>query len=468
MTSRKVFAQLVSLIPFFAVMIKAAQAFAGIEYVIAISVDGGRGDFIRTFIETAPGEFPNLTRLRDQSAFTFNARCDYTESLTIPDHLSMLTGRPVRAPAGLPATTPHGVISDAPSASDTVHNSGVNAAVYKASIFDVVHDHALGTALYMGKLRLQICDRSWDATRGAIDTVSVDNGRDKIDFAMIMEASGTMATAALVANFVAAIETTNLRNFTFFHIADTDYAGHGGTWSTAVGSPYRNTMKQADAWIGQILDAVQNNAALAGKVAVILTADHGGGTPPTNHTDATAADNYTIPFMLMAPGIAGGTSIYNYFENRFDPGTTRPIYTAPQQPMRNGDVANVSAELLGLPNVTGSFMTPEFVKPLVVTRNANAITVTWPVYLTAFALEYSDDLAAGNWTTINARIVESAGQNVFTFTFPPPDTRFFRLRHRSDPLMAGAVTTSSSPKRAKALPKSIRKSGRKLQRSETR
>ena len=69
---------------------------ADIQYVIAISIDGLRGDFLKTFVETAPTEFPNFVRLRNQSAFTFNARCDYTDSITIPDHLCMLTGRPSR------------------------------------------------------------------------------------------------------------------------------------------------------------------------------------------------------------------------------------------------------------------------------------------------------------------------------------------------------------------------------------
>src|SRR4051794_19983414 len=76
----------------------AADARGEVRHVIAISVDGARGDFLKTFIETAPREFPNFTRLRALSASTFNARCDFSESITIPNHLCMLTGRPVRRP----------------------------------------------------------------------------------------------------------------------------------------------------------------------------------------------------------------------------------------------------------------------------------------------------------------------------------------------------------------------------------
>lgn len=415
-----------------AALAPSSRAITQIQYVIAISIDGGRGDYIQNFIDTAPLEFPGFKRLRDMSAYTFNARCDYTESITIPDHLCMITGRPVRQPAGLPATLPHGVISDAPLATETVHNSGLNIGVYKAGIFDMVHDRGFGTALYMGKTRLTICDRSWDATNGALDTTGVDNGRDKIDIGMIVEASGVpTATPGMLANFVAAIQAGTLKNFTLFQIADTDYAGHSGGWSTTVGGGYRNTMKTADGWLVQILDAVQNNAALAGRVAIMLTADHGGGgtTPNNTHTDATLLGNYTIPFFLSAPGIAGGSSIYGWLENRFDPAAARPLYTDARQPMRNGDIANLSTALLGLPSVPGSLMLPELVKPVNVTRNGNDLTVVWPAYLTGWTLEFTDDLPSGVWTTITTGLTDSSGQHVHTVSVPAPEKRFFRL-HR--------------------------------------
>ena len=412
----------------FAALAPASRAITEIQYVIAISIDGGRGDYIQTFIETAPAEFPGLKRLRDMSAYTYNARCDYTESITIPDHLCMITGRPVRQPAGLPTTIPHGVTSDAPAAPETVHNSGSNIGVYKAGIFDVVHDRGLSTALYMGKNRLAICDRSWDATNGAPDTTGADNGRDKIDVGMIVEANGNpAATPGMLANFVAAIQAGTLKNFTLFQIADTDYAGHSGGWSTAAGT-YRNVMRVADGWIGQILDAVQNNAALAGKVAIMLTADHGGGTPGTNHTDATNATNYTIPFFLAAPGIPGGSDIHRMFENRFSPAATRPLYTDARQPMRNGDVANLSTALLGLPAVPGSLMAPEFVKPVKVTRDENGISAAWPGYLTGWTLEFTDNIGRIPWQTVSAGLSDTNGQHIYAESVWVPEKRFFRLR----------------------------------------
>ena len=84
---------LASLPCFFFAPLPCAQA--GIQHVIAISVDGCRGDFLQTFIETTPANFPNFVRLRNASAYTYNARPDFAHTVTIPDHLCMLTGRPV-------------------------------------------------------------------------------------------------------------------------------------------------------------------------------------------------------------------------------------------------------------------------------------------------------------------------------------------------------------------------------------
>ncbi len=421
------------LLPLLILAALAPSSRGEIRYVIAVSIDGGRGDFIQTFIDTAPLEFPNFKRLRDMGASTFNARCDYSHSITIPDHLSMMTGRPVSATGGVPLAATHGVTSDAPSASATVHvylaADGVNSGPYKASIFDVVHDRGKSTALFMGKNRLAICNRSWDATNGAADITGVDNGKNKLDVSVQVEASGNAAaTPGMLATLVASIQNTTLKNFTFFHIADTDYSGHSGGWSTAAGG-YRTTMSTADGWLGQILDAVQNNAALAGKVAIMLTADHGGGgtTPNNSHTDATLQGNYTIPFFLAAPGIAAGSDLHAVFANRFNPGAARPTYADPAQPMRNGDVANLSAALLGVPPVAGSLMGPEFKKPLTEVRAGNIITVSWPLYLTGYTLEYTDDLVAPVWTPVTAGIVETATEKTYTFNFPPPDRRYFRL-----------------------------------------
>jgi hypothetical protein len=92
-------------------------------------------------------------------------------------------------------------------------------------------------------------------------------------------------------------------------------------------------------------------------------------------------------------------------------------------------MANISAALLGLPSVPGSFFKPEFRKPLTIARTDNIVTVRWPVYLTGYVAEFADDLTAGPWQRVDdSAITEADGQRLHTFTYPPPDRRFFRLR----------------------------------------
>ena len=73
------------------------------DYVIHISVDGLRPDYMQTLIND--GSAPNFKRFQTKARGRNNARTDYTHTITLPNHTSMLTGRPVSQPAGMPSLT---------------------------------------------------------------------------------------------------------------------------------------------------------------------------------------------------------------------------------------------------------------------------------------------------------------------------------------------------------------------------
>jgi hypothetical protein len=125
-----------------------------VERVVHISVDGLNVAMLRSLLDDSPGSVPGFGRLVAEGAYTFNARTDYSHTTTVPNHTSMLTGRPVSQPEGQPITVHHGVTSNSPASTATIHSIGNAALGYIPSVFDVVHDRGLGTAFFASKTRL--------------------------------------------------------------------------------------------------------------------------------------------------------------------------------------------------------------------------------------------------------------------------------------------------------------------------
>ena len=174
---------------------------------------------------------------------------------------------------------------------------------------------------------------------------------------------------------------------------------------------------------------------LSNRTALIVSADHGGGgVTATSHTQAYHVTNYTIPFFLRAPGIAGGSDIYALYSNRGNPGTNRTDYNTVPQPIRNGDGGNLALGLLGLPPIPGSFMVPAVVVPTVclsIARFGGQVGVFWTDASGAFLLEAVETLPAApnQWQPITSGIVTNDTTRVFTITNAAEiATRYFRLR----------------------------------------
>lgn len=402
---------------------------ATVSHVVHMSLDGLGAKYLQFYVTNAPDQFPNFVRLMNEGAFTMNARCDYDYSETVPNHATMFTARPVLQPADAPGTTHHGYANNFPGANDTFHNSGNTNVPYKASFFDVAHDHGLSTALYTGKTRLAICERSYNELNGAFDLFGEDDGRDKIDIASIADVSGANISNE-VSQLVSDLMAAEPKHYSFIHIAEPDLTGHASGWGSA---NWSNAVRMVDTQLGRILDAIRSNPVLDGNAALIVAADHGGGgVVPNGHTESYHITNYTIPFFLWGPGVPAGSDLYSQFVNRADPGTNRADYSVSPQPVRGGDGGNLALALLGLPPIPDSYFRPELrllQPPVTVTRDGTLMTLSWPADLNGFFLEHSDDVLAPVWNRVTEGIVNHGDLLSYTFDLQvAADAGFFRLR----------------------------------------
>jgi hypothetical protein len=139
-------------------------------------------------------------------------------------------------------------------------------------------------------------------------------------------------------------------NYVLVHFSDGDTAGHASGWGS---SPYNNALITVDGYLGRIFNLVTGTPALQGKTDIILTADHGG--KGTDHSMNTEHLNYTVPLYVWGPDAQAGMDLYGLNQHtRVNPLTTRPDYTVTGQPIRNGELANLALDLLGLRAVPGS------------------------------------------------------------------------------------------------------------------
>ena len=317
----------------------------GIEHVIHISVDGLHSSAITTL---GVGKLPGFYSMRNNGSFTDNARTDGDYAYTLPNHSCQLTGRPVDGDNG------HQVRynSGEPSEACSITFYSINDDNYIASVFDVVHDFGMTTALYTGKPKFSLFDNSWNENNGAIDAVEPDSGQDKID-----DYEYNVDTEELVDSFITNL-TDNKHNYAFLHLKDPDSAGHSSTWSLDLDSEYLTAVERVDALLVKILEFIDTNDDFKDSTVLILTADHGGEFGYDTHglfRDLGLVDSSIIPFYIYGKFVPAGEDLYSWNPTTtVDPGDKHPFNDDELQPIRNGDAANLSLELLGLPPVPGS------------------------------------------------------------------------------------------------------------------
>lgn len=491
---------------------------AKIEYVLHITCDGLRADALKAAIDLPANAaaYPGFRRLIAQGASTFQARCDFDYSETIPNHTGVITGRPVSEPAGFtpaafsadpitdeitapahglnegdnlmlstsgtlpggltatsviyratgitPSTfrlstystatglfTPvditdagsgastfvrrvaHGFSANFPAAGESVHKLGTAPLAYKFSTFDMAHDRGLSTAIIAGKTRLNLYVDSYSASLGAADILGDDNLRNKVDFANVTNAGNAASLLVIRDAVLAQINASNLRRYSLVHFTDADTGSPGGghtvSWNSSAW--IEQGTKVVDGYLDSILSAIDASDSYKGRTAIIVTADHGGGTASgtgNSHTDASAVYNINIPLFLWGPGIPGNTDAYALFKNRTPPEPAARPNSAPgtPQPLRNTDTANIAMTLLGTPAVTGSYFRPEMEYTRVSATPGGNIVISWPLYLTGYSLQTATDVN-GPWIPVAAAVTETPAQ--FEITRPAGEARrFWRLR----------------------------------------
>ncbi len=303
---------------------------AAYAHVLLISVDGLRPDALAG----AGARLSGFTRLL-AGASTLDARTDPDWTVTLPNHVGMVTGRHVEGPQGH-----HWRHNDLPP-------PDLRLRADLPSVFETVAFAGGRCALFAAKEKFALMPRSWNGADGARE------GGPIHAYAIRADAPGI---AAEIRGFWDAAGAAT-RTFAFAHVAECDVAGHAGGWDLAAGSEYMTAVARADEFLTSLFAWLDAHPERAARTALILTADHGGGTPFRDHHGAgRAAANFTVLFAIWSGNGATGGDLYALnAASRARPGGTDPRPGAPgPPPIRSADAANLALDLLGLPPLPGS------------------------------------------------------------------------------------------------------------------
>jgi hypothetical protein len=295
----------------------AGRGAAVTDTVVAISIDALNPQALR---KLGPSGTPNLHALLADGAGTLNARTEHELTVTLPNHTGMVTGRRVHAGSG-----GHGVTWNDDRRRPRTVQAAAGGPV--ESVFTVVDDAGLSAGFFASKTKFSLWDRSWPLATDA-QTIIEDNQR-------------------LVRVFKRDLRGAT-RAFRFLHLSEPDSVGHDGGF---MGPAYLRAVRRADRRVGSVLELLRTDPRYAGRTTVVLTADHGGRGP--SHVDPTKVWNYRVPFVVWGSGVDAGTDLYDLNPDYADPGRARVPYDG-VQPVRNGAVANLALDLLGLSAVPGS------------------------------------------------------------------------------------------------------------------
>lgn len=244
--------------------------------VILISIDGARADAL-PYLST-------VAALTERGVWT-DAMQTVLPALTLPAHLSMLSGRDV---------TQNGIIQNEMDAgiAAVMRLNGMTPMFEWARVADVRSAAVAGMSL------IPAAQRAEAQAFFGVDTLVATDG----DASVLASAAISLLRA-----------DTSVRMM-FIHFPDADFAGHTYGWISPEGThtaAYRAALARVDTAIATLWNEIAASVD-AGHTALIVTADHGGGhgdgcntgEAPT-HTHCTAhPDDRLIPFVLVAKDVS--------------------------------------------------------------------------------------------------------------------------------------------------------------------
>lgn len=245
------------------------------QRVILVSIDGARADAL-PYLST-------VAALTGRAVWT-DAMQTVLPALTLPAHLSMLSGRDV---------TQNGITQNSMDA-------GI-AAVMRLNgmtpMFEWARAADMRSAAVAGMSLIPAAQRAEAQAFFGVDTLVATDGD-----------APALASAAI--SLLRADTTVRMM---FIHFPDADFAGHSYGWISSDGThtpAYRAALARVDTAIAALWSEIAASVD-AGHTALIVTADHGGGhgegcntSEAPTHTHCTAhPDDRLIPFVLVAKDV---------------------------------------------------------------------------------------------------------------------------------------------------------------------
>jgi len=284
-----------------------------VEHVVLLSFDGLHADAL-----DSPSDYglTHFYRLLQGAAYTLNARSDQDFTLTLPNHVGMITSRQALGPQGYDVT----IIE---VAGKTVHQLKGQRVM---SVFDVLKKHGYSSAMFASSVKFYLLADSFP-----INMVAITNHDDN----------------KTISKAVAVLNAEQPPMFIFLCLAGLDDIGHQFGWDLAPGSRYRKELEAMDRRLGVIMVELQELMTRGKTVALIVTSDHGG--IGRTHGDSNAYDNYRVPFAVWFPDGKFRGDLYELnIGRRHDPGQERTAGDAHPAPVTNLEAGNLALALFGL------------------------------------------------------------------------------------------------------------------------